>query len=110
MGLKQKIFHSPGPKWQGGGIFQEQPEDIIKEHMYHSAKFQEQGKLLLDDPFTDIDSSGMMSAADGITRQELEEFATSDRTVSAVLLNFEMKNPAASGLRAEGLLATALRP
>jgi hypothetical protein len=33
MGLKQKIFHSPGPKWQGGGIFQELPEDIIKEHI-----------------------------------------------------------------------------
>jgi hypothetical protein len=31
----------------------------------------------------------------------LEEFAASDQTVSAELLNFEMKNPAASGLRGE---------
>ena len=47
--------------------------------------------LLLGGPFTDADSGGMMIAADGVGREELEEFAASDPAVRAGLLNYEVK-------------------
>ena len=91
MNLKHVVFHSPGPKWLVGCSFQEQPEGIIMEHIGHYTKFKKQGKLFLGGPFTDVDSGGMMIAAETITREELEQFAASDPAVIAGLLNFEVR-------------------
>jgi uncharacterized protein YciI len=61
------------------------------DHVGHYAKLHESGKLLYGGPFTDIDSGGMMIAAEGITREELEAFAASDPAVVAGLLDFVVK-------------------
>jgi len=89
MELKQVVFHSPGPNWQAGVGFREQPG--VMEHVQHSAQFHQDGKLLYGGPFTDVDAGGMMIAAEGITREELEAFAASDPAVLSGLLNFEVK-------------------
>lgn len=91
MELKQVVLHSPGPNWQNGANFRDQPESTVREHVQHYAKFYEQGKLLLGGPFNDIDSGGMMIASKEVTREELEEFAASDPAVIAGLLNFEVR-------------------
>jgi uncharacterized protein YciI len=85
------VFHSPGPNWKAGGNFQEQSEDVVMEHVAHYRKFQEQGKLSLGGPYTDIDSGGMMIADESVKREELEEFAASDPAVIVGLLTFEIK-------------------
>jgi uncharacterized protein YciI len=91
MELRQVVFHSPGPNWEPGGNFQDQSEDIVRKHVQHYRKFYEQGNLSLGGPYTDIDSGGMMIADEGITREELEEFAASDPAVVAGLLKFEVR-------------------
>jgi uncharacterized protein YciI len=91
MELKQVVLHLPGPNWQTGANFRDQPKGIVKEHVQHYAKLHEQGKLLLGGPFIDIDSGGMMIASEEVTREELEEFAASDPAVIAGLLNFEVR-------------------
>jgi uncharacterized protein YciI len=91
MELRQVIFHSPGPNWKPGFNFREQQEDIVMEHVQHYAKLHEGGKLVHGGPFIDIDSGGMMIAVDGVTREELEEFAASDPAVISGLLVFEIR-------------------
>jgi uncharacterized protein YciI len=61
------------------------------EHVQHYAKFHEQGRLLFGGPFKDVDSGGMMVAADDVTREELEDFAASDPEVLNGLLTFDVK-------------------
>ncbi len=63
----------------------------VMDHGQHYAKLLESGKLLSGGPFTDVDSGGMMITADGVTRQELENFAAADPAVHAGLLQFEVK-------------------
>ena len=89
MELKQVVLHSLGPNWQAGVGFREQPG--VMAHVQHYAGLHERGELLLGGPFTDADSGGMMIAAGGITREELEEFAASDPAVVTGLLTFEVK-------------------
>jgi len=91
MKLRQVVLHSPGPNWHEGANFQEQPEDIVKEHVQHYAKLYERGKLLLGGPYLDVDSGGMMIATEEVTREELEKFAASDPAVLAGLLKFEVR-------------------
>jgi uncharacterized protein YciI len=89
MDLKQVVLHSPGPEWKAGHNFQEQSG--VMAHVQHYAQFHKEGNLLYGGPFTDVDSGGMMIAADGVTREELEEFAASDPAVLSGLLVFEVK-------------------
>jgi uncharacterized protein YciI len=89
MRLNQVVLHSPGPAWKGGVGFREQPG--VVDHVQHYAKLHEQGKLLYGGPFIDADSGGMMIAADGVTREELEDYAASDPAVISGLLTFEVK-------------------
>jgi len=91
MAVKHVVFHSPGPNWKPGNNFQKQAEDIVMEHVQHYRKFHEEGKLLLGGPHVDIDSGGMMIANEGVTREELEEFAASDPAVLKGLLTFQVK-------------------
>lgn len=89
MALKQVVFHSPGPNWQPGVGFKEQPG--VMDHVQHYAKLLEQRKLQYGGPFTDTDAGGMMVAAEDVTREELEAFAAADPAVQAGLLLFEVK-------------------
>lgn len=90
MELKQVVFHSPGPTWKAGLGFREQPG--VMDHVQHYASLLADGKLLYGGPFTDVDSGGMMIAANGVTREELEEFAAADPAVLAGLLDFAVKS------------------
>ena len=89
MKLFQVVIHSPGPKWQKGVDFREQPG--VMDHVHHYAKLHEQGKLLHGGPFVDADAGGMMIATDNVSREELEQFAAQDPAIIAGLLNYEVK-------------------
>ena len=91
MDVRLVVLHSPGPNWKQGGNFQEQDEGIVTKHVQHYKKLYEQGNLSLGGPYVDMDSGGMMVANGQITREELEEFASSDPVVIAGLLKFEVK-------------------
>ena len=51
------LFHSPGPAWQDGVSFQEQPG--VGEHVRYMREQLEKGLIVLGGPFLD-DSGGMM--------------------------------------------------
>jgi uncharacterized protein YciI len=91
MQLRQVVFRSPGPRWRPGRDYREQTEEMVVGHVKHYAKLHEDGKLLLGGPFTDADSGGMMSAADGVTREQLEEFVASDPAVHSGLLVYSVR-------------------
>lgn len=90
MEVKHVVFHSPGPNWKRGVGFREQPG--VMAHVQHYASLFEDGKLLFGGPFTDVDSGGMMIAADNVRREDLEEFAAADPAVLGGLLEFEVKS------------------
>ena len=89
MKLFQVVMHSPGPNWQKGVDFREQPG--VMDHVQHYAKLHEQGRLLHGGPFVDTDSGGMMIATENVTREELRKFASEDPAIEAGLLTFEVK-------------------
>lgn len=89
MKVKHVVFHAPGPKWQHGVDFREQPG--VMEHVQHYAQMLEQGKLFMGGPFTDADSGGMMIATEAVSREELEAFAAEDPAVQKGLLTYQVK-------------------
>ncbi|MGE0634744.1 MAG: YciI family protein [Pseudobdellovibrionaceae bacterium] len=82
------VFHKPGPKWQKGVDFREQPG--VREHVIHYAKIREEGKLFLGGPFLD-GSGGMMITSYGISKEEVEKFAAEDPAIKSGLLAYEIK-------------------
>ena len=89
MEIKHVVFHSPVANWQYGVDFREQPG--VMEHVKHYAKLHEEGKLFKGGPFTDPDSGGMMVAAEGVSREELEAFAAADPAMASGLLTYQVK-------------------
>ncbi|MCB9069698.1 MAG: hypothetical protein H6629_18090 [Calditrichae bacterium] len=89
MVLKHVVFHSPGPQWKTGVDFREQPG--VMEHVQHYAKLHGDNKLFMGGPFIDADSGGMMVAAEGVSRQEIEAYAALDPAVTSGLLTFVVK-------------------
>ncbi len=89
MEQRQVVLHSPGPNWVKGVDPREQPG--IENHIQYYRKFHDQGKLFLGGPFLDLDSGGIMIADADVTREELEEFASSDPAVQDGLLTFSIK-------------------
>ncbi|MEM7802296.1 MAG: YciI family protein [Chloroflexota bacterium] len=89
MKLRQVVFHAPGPMWEYGVGFREQPG--VMAHVEHYAKFKAEGKLYLGGPFTNVDSGGMMIAADSVSLEELEAYAASDPAIANGLLTYEIK-------------------
>lgn len=89
MNIKHVVFHTPGPSWQPGIGFREQPG--VMAHVQHYAQLHAQGKLFSGGPFTD-DSGGMMIASADFSREELEAFAASDPAVHSGLLKFDIKS------------------
>ncbi len=83
------VFHRPGPAWQLGVDFREQPG--VAEHVAHYRALQAQGKLALGGPFLMPDSGGLMVAVPEVGRDELEAFAAADPAVRSGLLIYEVR-------------------
>jgi uncharacterized protein YciI len=83
------VIHLPGPAWQLGVDFREQPG--VYEHVNHYQQLHEQGKLDLGGPFLLPDTVGMMLSSKGVTRDEIELFAADDPAVQSGLLLFEIR-------------------
>ena len=89
MKVRHVVIHKPGPNWQTGVDFREQPG--VMEHVKHYAMLHEQGKLLMGGPFMDPNSGGMMVAIEAVTKEELVSFANQDPAIQSGLLTFEVK-------------------
>ena len=87
--IRYVVFHKPGPKWEIGIDFREQPG--VREHVQHYLKLHQQGKLELGGPFLLQDAGGMMVATKEVSQDELDAFAASDPAVEAGLLVYEIR-------------------
>ena len=87
--IRYVVLHKPGPKWQYGIDYREQPG--VNEHVQHYLKFHEQGKLELGGPFLVPDVGGMMVAVKEVSQAELEAFAVADPAVQSGLLVYEVR-------------------
>jgi uncharacterized protein YciI len=87
--VRQVVIHMPGPAWQYGTDFREQPG--VQAHVAHYRQLHEDGKLELGGPFLLPDSGGMMIATIDVTRDEIESFAAADPAVQSGLLRFEIR-------------------
>ena len=83
------VIHRPGPAWQPGVDFREQPG--VMEHVGHYAGLHADGKLELGGPFLTDDAGGMMVATSDVSEEELAAFAGSDPAVASGLLEFEVR-------------------
>lgn len=83
------VFHTPGPAWQAGVDFREQPG--VREHVMHYRQLLEQGKLEIGGPFLIEDAGGMMVTMVGVARDEIEAFAAADPAVQSGLLEFQVR-------------------
>ena len=87
--IRYVVLHSPGPSWQGGVDFREQPG--VQEHVAHYRRLFEEGKLELGGPFLIPDSGGMMVTTKNASYDELEAFVAADPAVQSGLLQFEIR-------------------
>lgn len=87
--IRQVVFHTPGPAWQYGVDFRQQPG--VREHVQHYANFYEAGKLEMGGPFLLPDAGGMMVATKDVSAEELEAYAAADPAVKAGLLKYEIR-------------------
>jgi len=87
--VRYVVFHRPGPNWQPGADFREQPG--VAAHVQHYWKLHEQGKLELGGPFLLQDAGGMMIPTRDVSREEMEAFAAVDPAVQAGLLVYEIR-------------------
>ena len=83
------IFHAPGPRWLPGKSLLEQ--DGVQEHVNHFRQMQGNGRLFMGGPFLDGAGGGMMISEEGISEQELIEFAQADPAVKSGLLTAELR-------------------
>lgn len=83
------VFHSPGPAWQMGVDFREQPG--VGAHVMHYRTLHEQGKLEMGGPFLLQDAGGMMVTTTDVSQSEIEAFAAVDPAVQSGLLRFEIR-------------------
>ena len=77
------LHHTPGPAWQKGTDFREQPG--VAAHIQYMASFLAAGKLMIGGPFLD-DSGGMMVYRAG-DQAEAETIAQNDPAVQNGLLH-----------------------
>lgn len=82
------VFHTPGPNWQAGVNFREQPG--VFDHVMHYQTLFEQGKLEMGGPFL-LQDGGMMVATNDVSEEELTAFAAADPAVHAGLLNYQVR-------------------
>lgn len=82
------VFHHPGPQWQAGVDFREQPG--VMEHVQHYSQLGEQGKVLLGGPLLIQDRGGMMVCSAEVRQEEAEALAAADPAVKQGLLTYEV--------------------
>ena len=87
--VRYVVVHTPGPAWQMGIDFRQQPG--IGQHVEHYLELHKQGKLELGGPFLIPDSGGMMVATKEVELEEIETFAAADPAVRSGLLRFEIR-------------------
>ena len=87
--IRYVVFHTPGPSWQHGVDFREQPG--VQEHVAHYFQLFEEGKLELGGPFLLPDSGGLMVTTKRVTLDEIKFFAAADPAVQSGLLHFEVR-------------------
>lgn len=80
------ILHAPGPRWQEGVAFGEQPG--IRAHVAHYMALLTGGHLAHGGPFLD-DSGGVMVTR--LTREDAEAFAAEDPCVKDGTLVFQVR-------------------
>lgn len=83
------VLHAPGPGWQPGVDFREQPG--VSEHVAHYGQLMERGRLEMGGPFLSADSGGMMVATPDVGFDELDAFASHDPAVESGLLTYEIR-------------------
>ena len=83
------VMHRPGPAWQQGVDFREQPG--VGDHVQHYAGLHAEGKLEMGGPFLLPDGGGMMVATADVSADELESFASADPAVASGLLDYEVR-------------------
>jgi len=83
------ILHTPGPAWQSGVDFREQPG--IRKHVLYYRGLFERGQLELGGPFLMPDVGGLMVTKHGLDRAEIEAFAAADPCVQSWLLRYEVR-------------------
>ena len=81
------LFHTPGPQWQAGAPYREQPG--VMDHVNYMATFMADNTLVIGGPFLD-DSGGMMVCKTN-TLEEARRIASEDPAVKGGLLNVEVK-------------------
>lgn len=84
--VRYVVFHTPGPAWQAGVDFREQPG--VGDHVAHFQKLLSQGLLELGGPFLVQDAGGMMVTKLGVALDEIEAFAAADPAVRSGLLEY----------------------
>ena len=87
--IRYVVLHKPGPKWQTGVDYRQQTG--VNEHVQHSFKLHQQGKLQLGGPFLLPDAGGMMVTTKEVSLEEIEAFAAEDPAVKSGLLIYEVR-------------------
>lgn len=87
--IRYIVIHTPGPAWQYGVDFREQPG--VEDHVAHYLQLFEGGKLELGGPFLVQDSGGMMVTIKGVTYEDIDSFAAADPAVQVGLLLYEIR-------------------
>ncbi|MEA3199091.1 MAG: uncharacterized protein QOE90_519 [Thermoplasmata archaeon] len=80
------VMHAPGPKWQEGTAFGDQPG--IRGHVAHWMALLTEGALAHGGPFLD-DSGGMMVAR--LDAEQAEAFAAQDPAVKEGVLTYSIR-------------------
>jgi uncharacterized protein YciI len=81
------LFHTPGPHWDEGKPFDEQPG--IMDHVKYMGGFFAKGELVMGGPF--LDNSGGMMVFAIATIEQARAIASDDPAVKAGLLTVNVK-------------------
>jgi len=87
--VRYVVFHKPGPAWQKGVDFREQPG--VMDHVRHYRTMFTEGRLEMGGPYLAMDSGGMMVPIPGLDEEEVRRFAAADPAVQSGLLEFEIR-------------------
>ena len=81
------LMHSPGPAWDHGKSFRDQPG--VDAHVGYMSGFADKGQIVLGGPF--LDNSGGMMVFDVASLEAAQAIAAADPTVKSGLLTVVVK-------------------
>jgi uncharacterized protein YciI len=81
------LFHQPGPRWQAGISFREQPG--VLEHVAYMGGFFDSGELVMGGPF--LDNGGGMAVFHTATIEQALAIAEADPSVRSGLLTASVR-------------------